>query len=141
MIVFNLVGFYPRKAVERQAITNGRIAVDKKKTFGPREPMLAGPIGTPLELTAAEREDVADGFEQAAFEDAQELFAAARIIEFGIFNVEIDGEFALAPHVVDGVFVRGHDVAEADFETACQGLDELAGVFCFEAVVVVVERR
>ena len=117
MIVLNLVGFDPRQAVEREAITDGRIAVHEEETFGPGEPMLAGPIGTPLELTAAERKDIADGFEKAAFEDAQEFFAAARVIEFGIFDVEIDGEFALAPHVVDGVFIGGHDVADAHFET------------------------
>ena len=73
--------------------------------FRGEEPGLAGPArGAGTGGDAAQGKDVADDLIEALFEDAGEAGAFEWIFEFGIEWIDIDGELALLPHVVEDVF-------------------------------------
>ena len=130
------VGFGdPGEGIEGEAVAHGGVTGDEVHAFVAKEPGAGLPDEFAADPVALEGEGVADDVVEALGEDFGEAFAFEGVFQVGLEGIDVGGEAAFFPEVVEGVFVAGLEVGGVDFEGFGEGEGEALGIGGGVAVV------
>ena len=126
----------PGQRVERQAITNRRVARHQETTFAAQKPRPALPARR-AGFTARHWQHIADYVVEAVTEHLGEPLALHFIVQAGIERVNIDRQLALAPQVVPNVFERREHVLRIERQFFCDAGKKCLRLLRSDAVISV----
>ena len=124
----------PGQRVQRQAQAHRRITGHEVHALiaeepGAGDPPRAGQARATAGDGGLDGQHVAHGGVELLLEHAAQAGAFHLVVEFGIERVYVDGQAALAPQVVPGVFIRSLDVLVGEAQLGGQGAGKVTGVF------------
>ena len=125
----------PRQRVERQAISDRRIAGDEEEMLGAHEPRSAHPCGRARFVAALDRQHVADDLVEPLLEYARQAGPIFFVLQLRLERVDVHRQSALSKEVVPDILVGRDDMCGVDAQHVHQGRDELVRVGVTVAIV------
>ncbi len=108
MKVWKILRLHPEERVQRQPVADRRIAGDQVAALAAQEPRTASPAVALVR--ARDRQHVAHRLVELALENPRQARALQRIGEFGAQRIDVAGELALPPGVIEDILIGGKHV-------------------------------
>ncbi len=120
-----VAGRHPGQRVERQPVTQRRIAGDQIATLAAQKPGTAAPLAA--RRIPPDRQHVPDRVVQPELEDLRQALALLLVFQSRIERVHVDRQLALAPEVIEGVLERREDILGRQPQRPGHGRQKLLG--------------